>query len=377
VSDEAAAAAVRPAAKILVVDDVPLNVKLLADLLAVNGYRTCTAASGVEALERLAGERPDLVLLDVMMPGMSGYDVCAAIRADPANAMLPVVLVTALDPAQERARGLDAGADDFLSKPVAQAEVLARVRSLLRVKTLYDEVLRQRGELAELNRTLEQRVADGVAQLERLSRLKRFFSPQLAELIVAGGADDPLKSHRREITVVFLDLRGFTAFTETADPEEVMAVLGEYHAAVGRLVLEHEGTLERFTGDGIMVFFNDPVPVPDPALRAARMALAVQREVAELARGWSRRGYDLQLGIGIAQGFATIGSIGFPGRIDYGAIGNVTNLAARLCGEAVGGEILIAQRVRALLEGEVAMEPAGELVLKGFQRPVPAFRVLR
>jgi len=370
-------AAVRPAAKVLVVDDVPLNVKLLADLLAVNGYRTCTAASGPEALERLASERPDLVLLDVMMPGMSGYDVCAAIRADPANAMLPVVLVTALDPAQERARGLDAGADDFLSKPVAQAEVLARVRSLLRIKTLYDEVLRQREELAELNRTLEQRVADGVAQLERVSRLKRFFSPQLAELIVAGGADDPLKSHRREITVVFLDLRGFTAFTETADPEEVMSVLGEYHAAVGPLVLEHQGTLERFTGDGIMVFFNDPVPVPDPALRAARMALAVQREVEELSRGWSRRGYDLLLGIGIAQGFATIGSIGFSGRIDYGAIGNVTNLAARLCGEAVGGEILVAQRVQALLEGEVATEPAGELVLKGFHRPVPTFRLLR
>jgi class 3 adenylate cyclase len=370
-------AAARQAAKVLVVDDVPLNVKLLADLLAVNGYRTCTAASGPEALAKLASDKPDLVLLDVMMPGMSGYDVCAAIRADPANAMLPVVLVTALDPAEERARGLDAGADDFLSKPVAQAEVLARVRSLLRINSLYDEVLRQRGELEELNRTLEQRVAEGVAQLERVSRLKRFFSPQLAELIVAGGADDPLKSHRCEITVVFLDLRGFTAFTETADPEEVMAVLGEYHAAVGRLVLEHEGTLERFTGDGIMVFFNDPVPVPDPALRAARMALAVQREVEELARGWSRRGYDLLLGIGIAQGFATIGSIGFSERIDYGAIGNVTNLAARLCGEARGGEILVAQRVRALLEGEVPTEPAGELALKGFHRPVSAFRILR
>ena len=264
------AAAPGPAAKVLVVDDVALNVKLLADLLAVNGYRTCTAASGPEALERLASERPDLVLLDVMMPGMSGYDVCAAIRADPANAMLPVVLVTALDPAQERARGLDAGADDFLSKPVAQAEVLARVRSLLRIKMLYDEVLKQRGELAELNRTLERRVADGVAQLERVGRLKRFFSPQLADLIVAGDTEDPLKSHRREITVVFLDLRGFTAFTETADPEEVMAVLGEYHAAIGRLVLAHEGTLERFSGDGIMIFFNDPVPVADPVPRAVR-----------------------------------------------------------------------------------------------------------
>ncbi len=369
-------AAAPASAKILVVDDVPLNVKLLADLLAVHGYRTCTAASGPEALARLASERPDLVLLDVMMPGMSGYEVCAAIRADPAHAMLPVVLVTALDPAQERARGLDAGADDFLSKPVGQAEVLARVRSLLRVKTLYDEVLKQRSELAELNRTLEQRVADGVGQLERVGRLKRFFSPQLADLIVAGGAEDPLKSHRREITVIFLDLRGFTAFTETADPEEVMAVLGEYHAVVGRLVLAHEGTLERFSGDGIMIFFNDPVPVADPVPRAARMALAMQGEVQTLARGWRERGYELSMGVGIALGFATIGGIGFPGRIDYGAIGTVTNLAARLCGEAAGGEILVSQRVRALLDTGTRAEPAGELVLKGFHRPVTAFRVL-
>jgi class 3 adenylate cyclase len=368
-------------AKILVVDDVAMNVKLLADLLGAKGYRTCTAASGPEALAVLAAERPDLVLLDVMMPGMSGYEVCQAIRADPAQAMLPVVLVTALDPAEERAKGLDAGADDFLSKPVSQAELLARVRSLLRIKSLYDELLQQKGALAELNRTLAQRVDDGVRQLEKVGRLKRFFSPQLAELIVAGGADDPLKSHRREITVVFLDLRGFTAFTETADPEEVMAVLGEYHAAVGRLVLEHEGTLERFTGDGIMVFFNDPVPVTDPAPRAARMALAMQGQVQQLARGWTKRGYDLLMGIGIAQGFATIGGIGFPGRIDYGAIGTVTNLAARLCGEAAGGEILLSQRVQGALQdgahrAEWSIQEAGELVLKGFQRKVPAWRVV-
>jgi len=312
-----------------------------------------------------------------MMPGMSGYDVCREIRADPANAMLPIVLVTALDPAEERAKGLDAGADDFLSKPVSQAELLARVRSLLRIKALYDEVRRQHGELAELNRTLEERVAAGIGQLEKVSRLKRFFSPQLAELIVAGGADDPLRSHRREITVVFLDLRGFTAFTETADPEDVMAVLGEYHAAIGALVLQHEGTLERFTGDGIMVFFNDPVPVADPAPRAVRMALEMQREIGRLSDGWKRRGYELTMGVGIAQGFATIGGIGFPGRIDYGAIGTVTNLAARLCGEARGGETLVSQRVRGLLDDrELVCESAGELELKGFQRPVAAFRVV-
>ena len=369
---------------ILVVDDIAKNVKLLADVLAVRGYRVSTANSGEEALASIRAEPPDLVLLDVMMPGLSGYDVCRAIRADPAHAILPVVLVTALDPAQERAKGLDAGADDFLSKPVAQAELLARVRSLLRIKQLYDEVSRQKVELLEWNRTLEQRVREGVDQLERIGRLKRFFSPQLAEAIVGGGAVDPLRSHRCEITVVFLDLRGFTAFTETADPEEVMGVLGEYHAAMGRLILEYEGTLERFTGDGIMIFFNDPLPIDEPALQAARMALAMQREVATLAQRWRKRGHELLMGIGIAQGFATLGGIGFAGRIDYGAIGTVTNLAARLCGEAGAGEILVSQRVWGAIEDRLdaardglrQAEPAGELALKGFHRPVPAFRLL-
>ena len=362
--------------KVLVVDDVAVNVKLLADLLAAKGYETVTARSGPEALEQLATASPDLVLLDVMMPGMSGYEVCAAIRADPAYAMLPIVLVTALDPGQERIKGLEAGADDFLTKPVGQAELLARVRSLLRIKALYDEVARQRTELADINRTLERRVADGVAELEKVGRLKRFFSPHLAELIVAGGADDPLKSHRREITVVFLDLRGFTTFTETADPEEVMGVLGEYHAAMGRLILEYGGTLERFTGDGIMVFFNDPVVIEAPAIQAARMAQAMRREVVVLSRGWRKRGYDLAMGIGIAEGFATLGGIGFPGRIDYGAIGTVTNLAARLCDAAPGGEIHVSQRVAGRLEDTFVIEALGERDLVGFHRPMSIHRLL-
>src|SRR2546422_1286207 len=249
------AAGMAAAGKILVVDDTAVNVKLLADLLGVKGYAVVTAASGKDALEKVEAEKPDLVLLDVMMPGMTGYEVCRKLRQNPATAMLPVVMVTALDPAQERVKGIEAGADDFLTKPINRHELLARVKSLLRIKVLHDE-------LAEWNRTLERRVEAQVAQLERLARLKRFFSPQLAEMIVSGDADDPLKSHRREITVVFLDLRGFTSFAETSEPEEVMGVLREYHAEMGRLILEHEGTLERFTGDGMMIFFNDPVPVP-------------------------------------------------------------------------------------------------------------------
>jgi adenylate cyclase len=359
-----------PQARILVVDDTPHNVKLLADLLGARGYAVTTAASGPEALSVIEKESLDLVLLDVVMPGMSGYDVCRKLRENPATAILPVVMVTALDPAQERLKGLEAGADDFLTKPINQPELLARVRSLLRIKRLYDE-------LDALNRTLETRVHEQVAQLERLGRLKRFFSPQLAEIIVAGGAEDPLKSHRREVTVVFLDLRGFTAFAETAEPEEVMGVLREYHAEMGRLILEHEGTLERFAGDGMMVFFNDPTPVPNPAERAVRMALAMREQVAGLSVKWRKRGFDLDFGVGIAQGYATIGAIGFEGRLDYGAIGTVTNLAARLCGEARPGQILVSQRVLGALEELMEGEPVGELALKGFLKPVPAYNDVR
>ena len=213
--------------------------------------------------------------------------------------------------------------------------------------------------------------------VEQLGRLKRFFSPQLADLIVRGGADDPLKTHRREVTVVFLDLRGFTAFAEGSDPEEVMGVIHEYHAEMGRLVLAHEGTLERFTGDGMMIVFNDPLPVPNPAERAMRMAVAMRDRAATLAAGWRRRGYHLDLGIGIAKGFATIGAIGFEGRWDYSAIGTVTNLAARLCAEAKPGQILIAPRVLAEVEELAEAEELGPLTLKGFSRPVAPLNLVR
>ncbi len=364
-------------ARILAVDDQPHNLRLLVDLLSAKGYEVVTAASGAEALANIESSRPDLVLLDVIMPNMNGYEVCRKIREMPATAVLPIVMITALDPGEERVKGLDAGADDFLTKPINQPELLARVRSLLRIKQLYDTVQEQKAQLGDLNRTLEQRVQDQVGQLDRLGRLKRFFSPQLADMIVSGGAEDPLKTHRREIAVVFLDLRGFTSFAETADPEEVMSVLREYHAAMGTLILAHEGTLERFTGDGIMIFFNDPVLVPNPAERALRMAVEMQEQAAVLLEKWRKQGYDLGFGIGVAQGYATIGAIGFEGRWDYGAIGNVTNLAARLCAEAKPGQILVSRRILATVEGLVDAEPVGEITLKGFSKPVAIFNVLR
>jgi adenylate cyclase len=361
--------------KILVVDDTPLNVKILADLLTFNGYAVATASSGAEGLAKIESEHPDLVLLDVMMPGMNGYEVCKEIRAKEATRMLPVVMVTALDPTKERTRGLEAGADDFLTKPINQPELLARVRSLLRVKQYHDQVESQAAELAVWNRTLEQRVQEQVAQIEQLSKLKRFFSPQLAQTILDGG-DDMLKPHRREVTVMFLDLRGFTAFTGAAEPEEVMSVLREFHGEIGKMLQVYQGTLERFAGDGVMIFFNDPVPVPDAVEQAMRMACILRDRFKELHAVWNKLGHELDLGVGIAQGYATLGAIGYEGRWDYAAIGAVTNLAARLCGEAKPGQILTNRRTLSRVENLVEAEPLEAMTLKGFAQAVEAFNIV-
>ena len=348
------------AGRVIVIDDVAQNVKLLEQLLSLSGYEVATASSGAEGLAKIASFNPDLVLLDVVMPQMSGYEVCRAIRANPATALLPVVMVTALDPAEERVKGIEAGADDFLSKPINQPELLARVKSLLRIRALHEEVSRQKAELAEV----------------RLARLRRFLSPKVADLIVAGQLDDPLATRRREVTIVFVDLRGFTAFSETAAPEDVLGVLREYHAEVGRLVEKFDGTIEHFAGDGVMLIFNDPQPLPDPAFAAVSMAIELRDAVARLAQGWQKMGYRLGCGQGIAQGFATIGTIGFPGRQDYGVVGAVNNLAARLCSQAEAGQVLVSQRIHGRLEGRIVSEPVGELALKGMQAPVAAFNVI-
>ena len=361
---------------ILVVDDNEANRRLLVDLLTVHGYAVRSAHDGPSCIAAVAEAPPELILLDVIMPGMDGFAVCRSLRENPRHHMLPIVMVTSLDPYQERVKGLDAGADDFLSKPIHAPELLARVRSLLRVKHLYDQVEAQAKELAQWNESLEKRVAEEVMRSQKLMRLKRFLSPQLADLIVAGGAEDPLISHRREIAVVFIDLRGFTAFAETTEPEIVMQALREYHGAMGRLVEQYAGTLERFTGDGMMVFFNDPVPIPDPAKRAVEMAIAMCAEAARLSAHWQRKGFTLDAGIGVALGFATLGAIGFEQRIDYGAIGTVTNLAARLCAEAPGGEIYVSQRVHAEIDGGYATEPLGELVLRGLTGTQRAYRLI-
>jgi adenylate cyclase len=367
---------VREPPRILIVDDNPANLHILQLRLAANGYEIITAADGEEAITVTRRSQPDLILLDVMMPKMDGIEVCRQLRGDPSLPFIPIIMVTAKTDVRDVVAGLEAGGDEYLTKPVDQAALVARVKSMLRIKNLHDTVDGLAAQLAEWNRILEQRVQEQVGQLERLGRLRRFFSPQLAELIVGGGAEDPLKTHRRDVTVVFVDLRGFTAFSESAEPEEVMAVLHEYHAEMGTQVLTHEGTLEHFAGDGMMIFFNDPVPLPNPAERAVRMALAMRERVTQLRIKWDSLGYGLDIGVGIAQGYATIGAIGFEGRWDYGAIGTVTNMASRLCSEAKPGQILVSRRLLGMVEGLVEAEPVGDLTLKGFAKPVTAFTVV-
>ena len=362
--------------RVLIADDNAANVRIMRTRLAADGYEVVTAGDGEQALAVAHEAEPDLILLDIMMPKVDGIEVCRRLKARPNPSFVPIILVTAMTDAKDIVAGLEAGADEYLTKPVDHAALAARVRSMLRIKALHDTVAEQADEIARWNATLEKRVAEQVAELERMGRLKRFFSPQLADAIVSGGAEDPLRPHRREITVVFLDLRGFTAFAEMSEPEEVSEVLEAYHAEVGHVIVAHEGTLERFTGDGMMVFFNDPVQVANPEERALRMADAMRERIRVLRAEWRRRGWDLDLGMGIAKGYATIGAIGFEGRRDYAAIGSVTNLAFRLCTEASPGQILISQRIYAAVPDLVDAKEVGPLHLKGFHRPVVAYEVV-
>ena len=351
---------------VLVADDHKLN-RLLLERLLARDYRVRSADGGHAALAAAREEpRPELILLDVMMPDLDGYEVCRRLKADEATRDIPVIFVTSMDESEDEEQGLRLGAVDYLTKPIRPAILLARVRNHLALH-------RQALELEELNRSLTRRVAEGVAEVERLGRLRRFFSPAVADLLLTGDAEDPLKTHRREIVVLFIDLRGYTSFTEQHGADEVMRVLGEFHAAMGELIMASGATLERFAGDGMMIFFNDPLEVPDPSGSAVRLALAMRQSFEQLQALWRSRGYTLAMGTGIAQGVATIGAIGFEGRRDYGAIGSVTNLAARLCAEAQGGQILVSAQAARNAQGSAAMRSAGEVVLKGFAAPVEVF----
>lgn len=368
---------------ILIVEDNQSNLDILMTRLLAHGYEVVAATDGLEGLRVAREMHPDLILLDIMMPGMDGIEVCRRLKNDFSFPFVPIIMVTARADSKDVIAGLEAGSDEYLIKPVDPGALMARVKSMLRIKDLHDRVRQQKVLLEEQseqlkawNWKLEQRVAQKLDELERANRLKRFLSPQLAELIVSTEGEKPLESHRREITVVFCDLRGFTAFSEIGDPEEVMGVLQEYHAAMGDLIFRFDGTLERFTGDGLMVFFNDPLPCDKPAHKAVRMAMAMRTAVSELSRGWKKRGYELGFGVGIDKGYATLGKIGFEGRFDYAAIGTVTNLASRLCDEAGNQQILISQRVHAAVDDMAEVEFVGEMSLKGLHRAITVYNVL-
>ncbi|HEV8613168.1 MAG TPA: response regulator, partial [Gemmatimonadales bacterium] len=364
-------------------DDSEVNRDLLARRLERLGYRVVPAENGARALAILGESDIDLVLLDILMPEMDGYAVLERRRSDPKLRDIPFIVISALDELDSVVRCVEMGAEDYLTKPFDPVLLRARIEACLEKKRLRDQekehlatIQAQSAELAELNRTLEARVGQQVDDIVRLRRLQRFLSPQIAEAIISSGGEQALEAHRREITVASCDLRGFTAFSETAEPEDVMAVLREYHAAMGELIFHFDGTLEHFAGDGMMIFFNDPVPSPDPAGQAVRMALAMRDRAAELATAWRKRGHQLAFGMGIAMGYATLGRIGFEGRFDYGAIGSVTNLASRLCGEAAAGQILVSERICGCVEDVAVTESMGNLELRGFSRPVPAFNVV-
>ncbi|MBA5775884.1 response regulator [Stappia sp. F7233] len=360
-------------ARILIVDDNEANRDIIRARLSAHGYDLMQAADGEEALAQARGHLPDLILLDVMMPKIDGIEVCRRLKADPDLPFMPIILVTAKADTRDVVAGLEAGADEYLTKPIDHTALVARVKSVLRLKALHDQVAEQAAELAAWNRTLKERVDRQVAEIERMGRLKRFLSPQIAGLVLADGQERLLESHRRDVTVVFCDLRGFTGFAEVAEPEEVMAVLGAYHESLGAFIHKYEGTLAHFAGDGAMVLFNDPVPCADPCERAARMAVDVRREVSSLVGEWRQFGHDLGFGVGIAHGYATLGCIGFEGRQDYSAVGTVVNLAARLCSAAESGQILVDSRVRVAIDSLADTDPAGDIALKGMRRRVSAF----
>ena len=362
--------------RILIVDDSETNRDLLVSRLGPHGFDLVQAADGEEAIETARATRPDLILLDVVMPKLDGVEATKRLKADASLPFTPIILVTSKTDAKDVVAGLEAGADEYLTKPVDSTSLLARVKSMLRVKEMHDKIVAQADDLATWNRTLEKRVADQLGQIERVSRLKRFLAPQVAELIVAESNEQILERHRREITVVFGDLRGFTGFAETAEPEEVIAVLRDYHTNLGPLVHKYAGTLERFLGDGFLILFNDPLPCADPSIQAVKMAIEMRDRFAMLAAEWRNRGHDLGFSMGISHGFATLGRIGFEGRFEYSAVGNVVNLAARLCAQAGSGQILTDPMVRNAVQTLAEIEPAGEFLPKGFSRRVQAFNVV-
>jgi adenylate cyclase len=350
-------------------DDSAVNRQLLARHLASIGIDAREANDGRTALETLHGDlggQVGVVLLDVVMPEMDGYETLAAIKSDESLRHLPVIMISGVEELDSVVRCIQLGATDYLPKPFNPTILAARVRASMADKRMRDLEVEHAARQAELLETIER-------QKEELSR---FLSPQVAALVSSPEGEQMLAGHRREATAVFCDLRGFTAFSDQAEPEEVLGLLREYHAAMGTLIVEHGGTLEHFAGDGMMIFFNDPVLQPDHAERAVRMSVAMREMFAGLAAKWARLGFELGLGVGIATGYATLGRIGFEGRYDYGMVGAAVIVASRLSSAAEANQILLNPRAHAAVDDLVEVADVGDLTLKGFARPMPTVNVV-
>jgi class 3 adenylate cyclase/CheY-like chemotaxis protein len=352
----------------LVVDDSRVNRLVLTKQLTGLGLEVIEAEHGLAALEQLraAPSAIDLVLLDVMMPELDGYATLEALKADESIRHIPVIMVSGVEELDSVVRCIELGATDYLTKPINARILAARINASLAAKRLHDLELEYLEQQRQLTTTIERQKTE----------LSRFLSPQIARLISSPEGEQLLAGHRRQITVAFCDLRGFTSFAEQADPEELFSVLGEYHRMMGEAIVEHGGTLEHFAGDGVMIFFNDPIAQDDHVERAVRMATTMRDRFGPMSEGWRKRGYELGFGVGIAVGYATLGRIGFEGRHDYGAIGNVTILASRLSSQAGPNQILLSQRAAGMIEEIIEVEPVGELQIKGLSRPVSASNVL-
>jgi adenylate cyclase len=353
----------------LIVDDSAVNRKVLARHLESLDIDSREAGNGRKALEvlRSSGSDVGVVLLDIVMPEMDGYETLAAIKADEVLRHLPVIMISGVEELDSVVRCIEMGATDYLPKPFDPAILGARIRASLTGKRLHDLEVESAARQAELLHTIER----------QKDELSRFLSPQVAALVSSPEGAQLLAGHRRLATSVFCDLRNFTPFSESAEPEEVLGVLRAYHHAMGELIVEHGGTLEHFAGDGMMVFFNDPVLQEDHVARAVRMSLAMRDRFDELSVEWSRRGHALGFGVGIATGYATLGRIGFEGRYDYGMVGTAVITASRLSSAAGPGQILLSPRSHADVVDIVEVEPVGEIQLKGFSRPISPVNVLR
>jgi len=354
--------------KILVVDDNPQNVQIMKARLSTQDYDIIEAFDGEQALKKVEEQDPDLILLDVMMPKMDGFQVCQKLKSDDKTKLIPIIIVSARAGTEDILKGLELGADEYLPKPYEHVELLARVKNMLKLRIAQKD-------LQELNNTLEEKVRKQVALLESEKRLERYLNPQVVDMIMKGGELSKMMNSRKLLTLFVSDINNFSGISERTEPEDVVALLNNYFSSMSDIVFKYGGTLDKFLGDGLLVFFGDPMPYEDHAQRAINMALEMKEKVEELRKDWKAAGHDLDITVGINTGFATVGNMGSEKRLEYTVIGNQVNLAFRLCAEAKPGQIVISQRTYSLVEKDFAIEKIGDVTVKGIITPVTIYNV--